>query len=505
MRKGIICFISLFLLLAFCRLSDARYDFFGGFIPEGTPTIDGVISSGEWKESGKTTLYKFFGEDSKIEIYMMWDSTYLYLNAKIEDFELWVDSYDPVKPWESTWDDDAFKWEIDPDFSRDEYMQSNDRVFAINANGSATRFDKGDGAGGTLGVSPVYSIVSAAIADGILNDYTFKTLVSESQKDKGFVVEIAISWKDIFGSSASVAPGDGYSLGMNFTNIEDDTGGPLDAGYYNEWKRVYDEITRFMGEEGHPENWAEFVLSSKNDRTPPAAVSSLTISNTNAFSTGISFTATGDNGSSGYAKAYDIRYSQSAITSASWSSTTEYRNNFRPQKAGKKESFKIIGLSPNTKYYIGVRAVDEQGNASEIATASFTTTAAGGPDDKGFLAVDPGQRYFAWEKGDPMVVIGDNQGIGWPGIRCFYNGPMWSDSLWQNINWYDQEGMQDGRDYLKYLSDHGVNTIRIFAEDMQPYNPVYLFTDVSAGPSNIVFNQNTLDFLETLLDECAKV
>ena len=352
----------------------------------------------------------------------MWDDDYLYMGTSIEDFELWVDNYNTSKPWESTWDDDAFKWEIDPDFSRHEKFQSSDRVFAVNADGSASRFDMGDGAGSTTGAPLFDAIIKAVKYSGILNDYTFKTLTAENQKDGGFVVEVAISWKNIFGSNAATAPSDGYSMGMNFTNIEDDTGGALDPGYYQEWKRVYDEITRFMGEEGYPENWAEFVVSSNNDVTPPAAIADLITNNTNAYSTKIYFTATGDNGASGYAKSYDIRYSTSSITEDTWNTSTVYANQFKPQKSGKGESLKLVGFQPQTTYYVGLKAIDERGNASPLAVTSFTTTAS---SDKGFLTVCPGQRYLCWENGEPFVVIGDNHGMPWPYIRTFYNGQMW--------------------------------------------------------------------------------
>jgi Carbohydrate family 9 binding domain-like len=494
---GVIIIVSSSVALA------AQYDFFGRFIPEGTPAIDGVITPGEWDEMGHITLYKFFGEDSRIEIYLMWDATYLYLSADIEDFELWVDDYDSSTSWVSTWDDDALKWEIDPNFSRDETLQSTDRIFAINGDGSAKRFDQGDGSGSTAGAAIFDTIQAVVKYSGTLNDYTFKTLSAESQKDGGFVVEVAISWRNIFGISEVSAPVDGYSLGMNFTNIEDDTGGSMDPKYYKEWKRVYDELTRFMGEENHPENWAEFLISSNNDSTPPGAVSDLQASHTNAFSTKISFTATGDNGSSGYAKSYDIRYSTSAITEDNWYAATVYNNNFRPQKAGKAESFKIIGLMPQTSYYIGLKAVDERGNSSPVATTGVTTTAVSSSQDKGFLTVDPGGRYLAWENGEHFVVIGDNQGMPWPHIRTFYNGNMWDQDLGQYRNFYQQEGIADGRNYLEYLSNHGVNTLRIMAESYDITHPVYLFTDVSGGPSNITFKNETLVFLETFLDECA--
>lgn len=506
MKKAIFTIIIAVLAVIIVPLTSgaAQYDFFGRFIPEGTPKIDGVLTPGEWKEKGHITLYKFFGEDAKIEIFLMWDSSNLYMAADIEDYELWVDDYNESTPWVSTWDDDAIKWEIDVDFSRSETLQSSDRVFAINADGSASRLDQGDGAGGTIGAEIFDAIQKAAKYSGTLNDYTFKNRTAQSHKDKGFVVEVGISWKNIFGSSDASAPSDGYSMGMNFTNIEDDTGGALDPEYYKPWKRVFDEITRYMGEENIPENWAEFVISSGSDITAPSAVSGFQARGTGAHSALISFTATGDNGSTGYAYRYDIRYSTSAITEASWNSATMYKNNFRPRKSGASESFKIIGLQPETSYYIGIKAIDEWGNPSDLATATFNTSSAPSADDKGYLTVDPGRRYLAWENGEPFIVIGDNQGMPWPNIRTFYNGNMWDQQQGKYRNFYVEEGPDEGREYLKKLSDHGVNTIRIMAESYDISNPVYLFTDVSGGPQNIQYNENTLAFLQTLLDECAR-
>lgn len=504
MKKAVIILSVLLLVFTSANAIAAQYDFFGGFIPEGTPSIDGVITAGEWNETGHRTLYKFFGEDSKIDIYLMWDKNNLYVAADIEDYTLWVDNYDPSKAWESTWNDDAFKIEIDPDFSRHENLQAGDRVFAINANGSASRFDQGDGAGSTVGATIIDTIQKAVKYSGTLNDYTFKTITTDAQKDGGFVVEVAIPWKNLFGSASAVAPSDGYSMGMNFTNIDDDVSGQLDAAYYKEWKRVYDEITRFMGEEGRPENWAEFVLSSNNDTTPPAAITGLTTSSTSAYSTIINFTATGDNDTSGYAKSYDIRYSTSAISESNWNTAVVYSNSFRPQKAGKSESFKLVGFTPNITYYLGIKAIDERGNSSHLATAGFTTLSASSASDKGFITVCPGQRYFCRENGSPVVIVGDNQGMPWPYIRTFYNGQMWDQSMGKYRNFYQEEGPQTGRDYLKKLSGYGVNTLRIMAEAYDIDNPVYLTTSVSGGPSNITFNQDTLNFLKTFLDECAK-
>ena len=483
----VVCSCICFLLSA-SSIQAGQYDFFGRFIPQRTPVIDGVLTPGEWSEKSHITLYKFFGEDAKIEIYLCWDSENLYLGAAIDDYELWVDSYSDDTPWESTWNDDAFKWEIDVDFSRDEFFQSGDRVFAINADGSASRFDQGDGAGNTAGATIFDTIQKAVSYKGTLNDYTWSAISSESQKDGGFTLEVALSWSNVFGQQGATAPVDGDSMGMNFTNIEDDTGSTLDPEYYEEYKRVADEITRYMGEEGIPENWAEFVFSSSSDNVLPGSVTSLATSNSSAYATTLSFNASGDNGSNGYAEFYDIRYSTSSLTESNWTSATVFKNNFRPQKSGAQESFRIIGLSAQTTYYIGVKAVDEQGNVSSLTSTSFTTTAPASATDKGFITVDPGKRYLSWENGEPLVVIGDNQGMSWPLINSLYTG----------------ESVDMTRDYLQELSNHGVNTLRIMLEDMEIDPPVYLFSSVAGGADNITFNNDTLDFIQRFLDECAE-
>ena len=487
-----------------CYGSEKLYDLFGGFIPYGTPAIDGRISPGEWDESGNRTLYKFFGEDSKIEIYLMWDDEHLYVGAHIEDFELWVDNVDPSNPQASTWHDDAFKFEIDPDRSRDEQMQWDDRVFAVNADGSAARFERGNGHGETIPARLIDPLKMSVRYEGTLNDFTFEKISREEQKDKGFTVEAALSWRNIFGTYSPPTLADGRLLGIHFTHIEDDTGGPLNAGYHKEWKRVPDEITRFMGEEGRPRNWAEWSLSSRSDRIPPDPVSNLHIDRIQSHCLTVSFTAPGDNGSSGYAAAYDIRYSSTPITGESdWLRATVYHNSFQPQKAGKKESFKVVGLTPSTTFHIGIKAADEEGNFSSIASIQAKTKSLAYSEDKGFLTVDPGQRYFCWENGEPFFVIGDNQGLSWPYIRSFYNHPMYNRASQNWSNFHEMDTPESGREYLEYLSRHGVNTIRIMAEDMDSDYPTYLYKDLSKGPQAIVFEQATLDFLETLLDNCA--
>jgi mannan endo-1,4-beta-mannosidase len=477
-----------------------QYDFFGGFIPQGTPTIDGTIQNGEWNLKGKVTRSKFYGEDSRIDVYFMWDTNYLYIAAEIQDYELWVDNHIPAQPWVSTLQDDAFKIEVDPNRSRDALLQTSDRVFSTTPTGAGNRFDQGDGAGSTVGATLYGSPTNkwAATYGGILNDYTFKTASDSSKQDKGYTVEIALSWKNIFGSSGATAPVDGYSLGLNPVVLDNDIAGVHDFAYYAAWKRVYDEITGFMGNEGVPLNWAEFVISANSDVAAPAALTNLSVLAHNEYTATLGFTASGDNGWTGYASNYEVRYWTNVVTTSNWNSVSIYTNNFRPKKAGQKEVLKLIGLLPATAYWIGVRPVDEKGNMGGVATVNFSTSATNGSSGRGFITVAPGSRYLAWENGDPFVVIGDVNLATWSHMCRFYNGPLWDQANSVYRNYYQLLGPDYA--YLDYLRSNGVNTVRTFAEDYYPTNPMNLSENCSSGASNIVFNTNTLAFLQTYLD-----
>ncbi|MCP4683925.1 MAG: hypothetical protein GY867_00620 [bacterium] len=90
----------------------------------------------------------------------------------------------------------------------------------------------------------------------------------------------------------------------------------------------------------------------------------------------INWTAPGDDGTSGTASGYDIRYSTSTITDANWISANQASGEPTPQAAGTAESFEITGLTPGTVYYFAIKTADENLNwslISNIATQSTTT------------------------------------------------------------------------------------------------------------------------------------
>lgn len=88
----------------------------------------------------------------------------------------------------------------------------------------------------------------------------------------------------------------------------------------------------------------------------------------------LTWTAPGDDGNSGQAALYDIRYSTSNITSLNFSSAAQATDEPVPQAAGSAEAFDITGLTPGTNYYFAIKAADENGNWSPISNVVSAST-----------------------------------------------------------------------------------------------------------------------------------
>lgn len=110
------------------------------------------------------------------------------------------------------------------------------------------------------------------------------------------------------------------------------------------------------------------------DLTAPAAISDLSLSDEATSSIVLTWTAPGDDGSTGTATSYDIRYSQSLITEAVWSTVTNPTGEPSPQVAGTTESFTVTGLNSERLYYFAIKTTDDEGNVSDISNVPSSTT-----------------------------------------------------------------------------------------------------------------------------------
>ncbi len=128
-------------------------------------------------------------------------------------------------------------------------------------------------------------------------------------------------------------------------------------------------------------NFREVVLygspsSTSTDTTAPAAVT-LSAPSATSDSVNLSWTAPGDDGNTGTATSYDIRYSTSSINSGNFGSATPIDNAPVPAAAGTAQSVRVDGLSASTTYYFAMKTKDEVPNTSAMSNVvSKTTTSA---------------------------------------------------------------------------------------------------------------------------------
>ncbi|WP_135550227.1 fibronectin type III domain-containing protein [Paenibacillus cymbidii] len=128
------------------------------------------------------------------------------------------------------------------------------------------------------------------------------------------------------------------------------------------------------------------VYADPGDSIPPAAVTNLSASNTTWKTTTLSWTAPGDDGSTGTAQSYDIRYHTAPLTEANWNDAVQLANEPAPLVAGTVQSMNVTGLPPGTALYFAMRSFDEAMNASALSNVLTVTTPATDPTPPGAIA-----------------------------------------------------------------------------------------------------------------------
>jgi subtilisin family serine protease len=126
--------------------------------------------------------------------------------------------------------------------------------------------------------------------------------------------------------------------------------------------------------------WGYGKINSFIDLTAPSRIGDLAINSVDWNKVTLGWTAPGDDGTSGTASQYDIRYSTSpptkADTAAWWAGATQVDGEPAPQAYGNSESMDVTGLSPNTPYYFAIKALDEHHNPSDISDIVMDVTLA---------------------------------------------------------------------------------------------------------------------------------
>lgn len=107
--------------------------------------------------------------------------------------------------------------------------------------------------------------------------------------------------------------------------------------------------------------------STEQETVPPAAVADLSVECIDDGSFRLTWTAPGDDGSTGDASEYDIRYSTSITSEQTWDSATQVDGENAPKSAGSPDTMVVSGLEAGTNYFFVMKTADEVPNWSAIS------------------------------------------------------------------------------------------------------------------------------------------
>ncbi len=145
---------------------------------------------------------------------------------------------------------------------------------------------------------------------------------------------------------------------------------------------LLDDTTYYFAMKASDEvpNTSELSMSASGttlyqpDSVAPAAITNLAVSTSTPDSVTLTWTAPGDDGTTGLATSYDIRYWTSTITDANWDAATQVTGEPTPSIAGTAETMTVSGLGDDTTYYFAIKASDEVPNTAALSNVAIGTT-----------------------------------------------------------------------------------------------------------------------------------
>jgi len=153
----------------------------------------------------------------------------------------------------------------------------------------------------------------------------------------------------------------------------------------------------------------------------------------------LTWTAPGDDGSTGTAAQYDVRYSTSNIsgtdTTTWWSQATQCSGEPVPQAAGATQTFVVTGLQASRTYYFVMKTADEVPNWSRFSNVAVKTTTAA-PDTIPPAAIrnlaDCENSWFLLALVDTRAIVSDHlRGRVNPDSAEIVPEPSWPIFVWK--------------------------------------------------------------------------
>ena len=103
------------------------------------------------------------------------------------------------------------------------------------------------------------------------------------------------------------------------------------------------------------------------DVVAPSAITTLSGPSSSGTSVSLAWNAVGDDGLTGTATSYEVRYSTSSINSTNFAAATLAPGAPTPGASGAAQAMNVLGLLPTTTYYFAIVVRDETGNASALS------------------------------------------------------------------------------------------------------------------------------------------
>ena len=112
------------------------------------------------------------------------------------------------------------------------------------------------------------------------------------------------------------------------------------------------------------------IIISDPESIPPAAVTLNAATGSNNGQVDLNWIAPGDDGDTGTATTYFVRYASSAIDSqAKWDAATNVTGAPAPLVAGTPQSMTVSGLTPGQTYFFALRTLDDSNNLSDLSNS----------------------------------------------------------------------------------------------------------------------------------------
>lgn len=175
----------------------------------------------------------------------------------------------------------------------------------------------------------------------------------------------------------------GYSIVVFINSTSTDPDYILTVDENGDWSQVITleeggNNVRIRAENGAGGQSEEVSLNLTVDTIPPSAIVDLSVNSGNARGTiDLSWTAPGNNESSGTSTEYIVRYATSSeVTASDWSLAVDVSGEPTPSSASTTENFTVSGLEPGQTYYWAVKTKDGADNISEISNSASSTASA---------------------------------------------------------------------------------------------------------------------------------